>query len=46
MTLATLIISVYRNTENLRAILRSLEAQTCQDFEVIISEDGQSKEMA
>lgn len=46
MTLATLIISVYRNTENLRAILRSLEAQTCQDFEVIISEDGQSTEMA
>lgn len=46
MTLATLIISVYRNTDNLRAILRSLEAQTCQDFEVIISEDGQSKEMA
>ena len=43
---ATLIISVYKNTAALEAILRSLEKQTEQDFEVIISEDGQSKEMA
>ena len=46
MIQASLIISVYRNTETLLAILKSLEEQTCQDFEVIISEDGQSKEMA
>lgn len=43
---ATVIISVYKNTKALLAILRSLEAQTEQDFEVIISEDGDSTEMA
>ena len=43
---ATLIISVYKNTTTLKAILESLERQTEQDFEVIISEDGQDEGMA
>lgn len=43
---ATLIISVYKNTAALSAILRSLETQTEQDFEVIISEDGADQAMA
>ena len=43
---ATLIISVYKNVRVLDAVLHSLEAQTVQDFEVIISEDGESPEMA
>jgi GT2 family glycosyltransferase len=43
---ATLIISVYKNITTLRAILESLERQTEQDFEVIISEDGQDADMA
>ena len=43
---ATLIISVYKNTTTLKAILDSLIPQTEQDFEIIISEDGQSPEMA
>ncbi len=43
---ATLIISVYKNTAALEAILHSLTLQTEQDFEVIISEDGEDKEMA
>jgi len=43
---ATIIISVYRNVRALKAILDSLKRQTEQDFEVIISEDGQDKEMA
>ena len=37
---ASLIISVYQNIAALKAVLRSLEQQTEQDFEVIISEDG------
>ena len=43
---ASLIISVYKDTEALLAILRSLEKQTEQDFEVIISEDGEDEKMA
>ena len=42
---ATLIISVYKNVAALKAILRSLEQQTEQDFEVIISEDGEDPKM-
>ena len=37
---ATLIISVYRDTQALRAVLDSVRRQTEQDIEVIISEDG------
>lgn len=43
---ATLIISVYKNTAALRAILDSLRRQTEQDIEVIISEDGEDAQMA
>ena len=43
---ASLIISVYKNVEALAAIFRSLELQTEQDFEVLISEDGQDQKMA
>lgn len=42
---ASLIISVYKNTTFLEAVLRSVEKQTWRDFEVIISEDGESPEM-
>lgn len=35
-----LIISVYKDTQNLKVILDSLKFQTYQDFEIIISEDG------
>ncbi len=43
---ATLIISVYKNTKALQAVLDSLALQTARDFEIIISEDGDSAEMA
>jgi cellulose synthase/poly-beta-1,6-N-acetylglucosamine synthase-like glycosyltransferase len=42
---ASLIISVYKNTSFLKAVLDSLTLQTWMDFEVIISEDGESEEM-
>lgn len=42
----TIIISVYKNVTVLNRVLESLETQTLQDFEVIISEDGESPEMA
>ncbi len=42
---ATLIISVYKNTRFLKAVLDSLQYQTETNFEVIISEDGDSEEM-
>ena len=42
---ATVIISVYKNIRVLEAVLHSLERQTNQDFEVIISEDGDDKDM-
>ena len=41
----TLIISVYKNTKFLAAVLNSLKFQTEQRFEIIISEDGDSKAM-
>lgn len=41
----TLIISVYKNTRFLQAILAGLPLQTEQHFEIIISEDGESQEM-
>lgn len=43
---ASLIISVYKNTTFIKAVLDSLTKQTYQEFEIIISEDGQSPEMA
>ena len=43
---ASLIISVYKNTAALEAILNSLVHQTEQDFEIIISEDGNDPQMA
>ena len=46
MPQATLIISVYKNTAALRAILDSLQQQTEQDFEIILSEDGEDAAMA
>ena len=42
---ATLIISVYKNVPFLKAVLDSLAYQTRQDFEVIVSEDGESPEV-
>ncbi|WP_186758466.1 glycosyltransferase [Echinicola salinicaeni] len=42
---ASLIISVYKNTRFLKAVLDSLLYQTENNFEVIISEDGDSEEM-
>ena len=43
--LCTLIISVYKNTRFLKAVLGSLDYQTEQNFEIIISEDGDSDVM-
>jgi len=43
---ATLIISVYDNIPFLRAVLDSLQWQTEQQFEIIISEDAEHEEMA
>ncbi|WP_133556112.1 glycosyltransferase [Algoriphagus boseongensis] len=42
---SSLIISVYKNTKFLDAVMKSVEIQTFRDFEVIISEDGDSEEM-
>lgn len=42
---ASLIISVYNNIPYLKAVLDSLQFQTINDFEVIITEDGESSEM-
>lgn len=42
---ASVIISVYNNTPALKLILDSLKFQTEQDFEIIISEDGESDRM-
>lgn len=36
----TLIISVYKDVDALRAVLRSVEKQTCTNFEVIVSQDA------
>ncbi|MDQ1298236.1 MAG: hypothetical protein QG558_775, partial [Campylobacterota bacterium] len=43
---ATLIISVYKDTEALGFIFDSLDRQTLAPNEIIISEDGDSPEMA
>jgi GT2 family glycosyltransferase len=43
---STLIISVYKDTQALEFILESLESQTLKPDEIIISEDGNSCEMA
>lgn len=43
---ATVIISVYSNVRALNAVMCSLERQTEKDFEVIVSEDAEHKEMA
>lgn len=42
---SSLIISVYKNTSFLDAVLKSVLGQTFQNFEVIVSEDGNSEEM-
>ena len=42
---ATLIISVYKDTKSLRTVLDGLKLQSSQDFEIVISEDGQSTAM-
>lgn len=42
---ASLIISVYTNTIALKAVLDSVKRQTFRDFEVVISEDGESPSM-
>ena len=42
---ASVIVSVYKNTEFLRVVLDSLRRQTEKDFEIIISEDGEDAGM-
>lgn len=42
---ASLIISVYKNTEFLKAVLNSLIYQTERNFEIIITEDGKDASM-
>lgn len=41
----SLIVSVYKDVGSLRTILEALRFQTYKDFEIIVSEDGESKEM-
>ena len=41
-----LIISVYKNTADLAIVLKSVEQQSISDFITVISEDGNSTEMA
>mgnify|MGYP000001303265 FL=1 len=43
---ATVIVSIYKNVRALEAVLHSLEQQTEQDFELILSEDGEDRNMA
>lgn len=43
--LSTVIISVYKDTRSLQLILEALARQTIKPTEVLISEDGNSKEM-
>lgn len=42
---ASVIISVYNNIDFLKLVLDSLQLQTEKDFEIIISEDGESETM-
>ena len=41
----TIVVSYYKALENLKLILEALNNQSCSDFEVIISEDDNSKEL-
>ena len=41
----TIIISVYKNIKALNIILESLRMQTCHDFDIVISEDGEDSSM-
>lgn len=43
---ATLIISVYKNVTDLKVVLDALQYQTEKNFEIIISEDGESEIIA
>jgi len=43
---ATLIISVYRDVLKLKTVLYGISRQSIKNFEVIVSEDGESTEMA
>ncbi|MBN2765942.1 MAG: glycosyltransferase family 2 protein [Paludibacteraceae bacterium] len=42
---ASLIVTVYKNTEFLKSVLNSTKYQTESDFEIIVTEDGDSTEM-
>lgn len=42
----SLIVAVYKDVEALNIILESLQNQTYKNFEVLVAEDGDSKEMA
>jgi len=41
----SIIVSVYKKTDDLAVVLTSLASQTVASFDVIISEDGESNEM-
>ncbi len=41
----SVIVSVYKDTQSLELILNSLLHQSVDDFEIIVSEDGDSKQM-
>lgn len=43
---ATLVISIYKNVRSLSCILSSLKFQTYTEFDLIVSEDGESREVA
>lgn len=43
---ASLIISIYKNVQALERILQSLREQSVQDFELILSEDGNDESVA
>jgi len=43
---ASLIISVYKSAQDLRCILYALSRQSFRNFEVIVSEDGESEEIS
>ncbi len=43
--LVSLIVAVYKDTEALNLIFETLSYQTYKNFEVVVAEDGQSKEM-
>jgi len=43
---ASVIVSIYKDVEALQAILINLERQTVRDFEILVTEDGESREIA